>query len=256
MAVKTQPAPSARRASEPLAGDPASIGRAGRGVLPPSEPLPGHGPSGPRSGRGGGGMRDPRTTSRVERSAPVPAPTPPATLSTGVSVDTSGPDVRVEFELNRPPGRGSYLVGLRAGDADRTTIRHLIVSLRDGRFTGQSTYDFGTATRTVHSRGGASCAGASVTALPAGIPDRAGGRSPHHRVQLPQRTGTPNRDSPHPDGDRRPQAMSGQPADFSRHSPDTGTARDYAIFYTREPAGDADSVEKQLDAHLGQCSSL
>jgi hypothetical protein len=50
--------------------------------------------------------------------------------------------------------------------------------------------------------------------------------------------------------------MSGQPADFSRHSPDTGTARDYPIFYTREPAGDADCVEKQLDAHLGQCSSL
>ena len=110
-------------------------------------------------------MKDLRTTSRVERPAPVPAPVPPAPLITGVSVDTSGPDVRVEFELNRPPGRGSYLVGLRAGDADRTMIRHLTVSPRDGRVTGLSTYDFGTATRTVHPRGGAPCAGASVTAL-------------------------------------------------------------------------------------------
>ncbi|MCO4253115.1 hypothetical protein [Pseudarthrobacter raffinosi] len=110
-------------------------------------------------------MRDPLTTSGVERPAPVPAPTPPAPIITGVSVDTSGPDVRVEFELNRPPAGGSYLVGLRAGDADRSTIRHLTVSLRDGRVTGQSTYDFGTVTRTVHPRGGATCAGASVTAL-------------------------------------------------------------------------------------------
>lgn len=96
---------------------------------------------------------------------PQPAPTPPAPIITGVSVDTSGPDVRVEFELNRPPGRGSYLVGLLAGAADRTVIRHLTVSLRDGRVTGQSTYDFGTVTRTVHPRGGATCVGASVTAL-------------------------------------------------------------------------------------------
>lgn len=50
--------------------------------------------------------------------------------------------------------------------------------------------------------------------------------------------------------------MSGQPADFSRPTPDTGTARDYAIFFTRELAGDVAAVEKQLDAHLGQCSSL
>ncbi|QCO98158.1 hypothetical protein FCN77_11175 [Arthrobacter sp. 24S4-2] len=110
-------------------------------------------------------MRDPRTASRVERPAPVPAPAPPAPLIAEVSVDTSGPDVRVEFELNRAAGRGSYLVGLRAGDAGRTTIRHLTVSLRDGRVTGLSTYDFGTVTRTVHPRGGASCVGASVTAL-------------------------------------------------------------------------------------------
>ena len=50
--------------------------------------------------------------------------------------------------------------------------------------------------------------------------------------------------------------MSGQPADFTRPGPGTGTARDYAIFFTTEPAGDAAAVEKQLDAHLGQCSSL
>lgn len=50
--------------------------------------------------------------------------------------------------------------------------------------------------------------------------------------------------------------MSGQPADFSRHNPGTGAARDYAIFFTRRPAVDAAAVEKQLDAHLGQCSSL
>jgi hypothetical protein len=50
--------------------------------------------------------------------------------------------------------------------------------------------------------------------------------------------------------------MSGQPADFSRHNPGTSTARDYAIFFTREPAGDAAAVEKQLDDHLGQCISL
>lgn len=110
-------------------------------------------------------MRDPRTASRVERLAPVPAPAPPAPLIAEVSLDTSGPDVRVEFELNRPAGRGSYLVGLRAGDAERTTIRHLTVSLRDGRVTGLSTYDFGTVTRTVHPRGGASCVGVSVTGL-------------------------------------------------------------------------------------------
>ena len=99
------------------------------------------------------------------RSAPVPVPVPPVPLIAGVSVDTSGPDVRVDFELTRPAGRGSYLVGLRAGDGDRTTIRHLTVSLRDGRVTGLSTFDFGTVTRTVHPRGGASCAGVSVTAL-------------------------------------------------------------------------------------------
>jgi hypothetical protein len=80
-------------------------------------------------------------------------------------VDTSGPDVRVEFALrNEPAGRGSYLVGLRAGAPGRTTIRHLTVSLRGGRVTSLSTYDFGTGTRTVHPRGGASCVGASVTA--------------------------------------------------------------------------------------------
>ncbi|MCO4236336.1 DUF6278 family protein [Pseudarthrobacter raffinosi] len=50
--------------------------------------------------------------------------------------------------------------------------------------------------------------------------------------------------------------MSGQPADFSRHGPGAGTARDYAIFFTRELAGGVVAVEKQLDAHLGQCSSL
>lgn len=110
-------------------------------------------------------MREPRTASRVERPAPVPAPVPPAPLITEVGLDTSGPDVRVEFELNRPAGRGSYLVGLRAGDGDRTTIRHLTVSLRDGRVMGLATYDFGTLARTVHPRGGASCEGASVTAL-------------------------------------------------------------------------------------------
>lgn len=96
---------------------------------------------------------------------PVPAPVPPAPLIAEVSVDTSGPDVRVAFELNRPAGRGSYLVGLRAGDGDRTTIRHLTVSFRDGRVTGLSTYDFGTGTRTLHPRGGASCTGLSVSAL-------------------------------------------------------------------------------------------
>jgi len=83
-----------------------------------------------------------------------------------VLLDTSGPDVRVDFTLrNGPAGRGSYLVGLRAGDADRTTIRHLTVSLRDGHVTGLSTYDFGTGTRTVQMRGGASCSGTSVAAL-------------------------------------------------------------------------------------------
>jgi hypothetical protein len=50
--------------------------------------------------------------------------------------------------------------------------------------------------------------------------------------------------------------MSGQPADFCRRNPGTGTARDYAIFFTREPAGGAAAMEQQLDAHLGQCSSL
>ena len=50
--------------------------------------------------------------------------------------------------------------------------------------------------------------------------------------------------------------MSGLPADFSGHAPGAGAARDYAIFFTREPAGDAAAVEKHLDAHLGQCSSL
>ncbi|QCO98159.1 hypothetical protein FCN77_11180 [Arthrobacter sp. 24S4-2] len=50
--------------------------------------------------------------------------------------------------------------------------------------------------------------------------------------------------------------MSGEPADFSRHNPGTGTPRDYAIFFTREPAANAAAVEKELDAHLGQCSSL
>lgn len=50
--------------------------------------------------------------------------------------------------------------------------------------------------------------------------------------------------------------MSGQPADFSRHDPGTGTPRDYAIFFTREPAIGTAAAEKQLTAHLGQCSSL
>lgn len=110
-------------------------------------------------------MKDPRTASRVERPAPVPAPSPPAPLITGVSVDTSGPDLRVEFELTMAPLGGSYLVGLLACDGDRTTIRHLTVSLRNGRVTGLSTYDFGNLTRTVHPRGGAACAGASVAAV-------------------------------------------------------------------------------------------
>lgn len=110
-------------------------------------------------------MKDLRATSRVERTAPVPAPVPPAPLISEVSVDTSGPDLHVEFELNRPAGVGSYLVGLLAGDAGGTITRHLTVSLRNGRITGLSTYDFGTATRTVHPRGGATYAGTSIAAL-------------------------------------------------------------------------------------------
>jgi hypothetical protein len=82
-----------------------------------------------------------------------------------VSVDTSGPDLRVDFELTGPAGKGGYLVGLLAGVGGRAMIRHLTVSLGDGRVTGLFTYDFGTATRTVHPRAGASCAGVTVTAL-------------------------------------------------------------------------------------------
>ena len=101
------------------------------------------------------------------RSAPVRASVPPAPAPpiAGVSVDTSGPDVRVDFELTRPAGKGSYLVGLLAGDGGRTSIRHLTVSLRDGRVTGPSTYDFGTVIRTVHPRAGATYAGTSIAAL-------------------------------------------------------------------------------------------
>lgn len=120
----------------------------------------------PAPSGGAGGMMRPPTVPAPDRSAPLPAPAPPAPLIAEVSVDTSGPDLRVEFTLrNGPPGRGSYLVGLRAGDGGRTTIRHLTVSLRGGRVTGLSTYDFGTSTRTLHPRGRASCAGMSVTAL-------------------------------------------------------------------------------------------
>ena len=50
--------------------------------------------------------------------------------------------------------------------------------------------------------------------------------------------------------------MSGRPADFSRQGPGAGTARDHGIRFTREPAGNAAAVEKQLDAHLGQCGGL
>ena len=45
--------------------------------------------------------------------------------------------------------------------------------------------------------------------------------------------------------------MSGRPADFSRHGPGAGTARDYAILFTREPALGAAAVEKQLDCPSG-----
>lgn len=90
----------------------------------------------------------------------------PVPLLAEVRLDTTGPDMQVEFTLqNGPAARGSFLVGLRAGDAERTTIRHLTVSIREGDVAGLSTYDFATGTRTAHPRGGASCSDASVTAL-------------------------------------------------------------------------------------------
>lgn len=50
--------------------------------------------------------------------------------------------------------------------------------------------------------------------------------------------------------------MSGQPSDFCLRVIDEGRARDYAVFFTREPPVDDAALEKQLDAHLGRCASL
>jgi hypothetical protein len=69
-------------------------------------------------------------------------------------------------ELTGWPGK---LPGRAPGRGRVPTVRHLTVSLLDGRVTGLSTYDFGTGTRTVHPLGRASCADASVTALFPGI---------------------------------------------------------------------------------------
>ena len=126
------------------------------------------------------------------RSAPVRASAPPAPAPAppiaGVSVDTSGPDVRVDFELTRPAGKGSYLVGLLAGDGGRTSIRHLTVSLRDGRVTGLSTYDVGTVIRRASPRLRVlrQCTAAQGSPTPRRGPK-------HSEVSVPGRTGTGRR---------------------------------------------------------------
>jgi hypothetical protein len=135
-------------------------------------------------------------------------------------------------------------------------IRHLTVSLRDGRVTGLFTYDFGTVTRTVHPRAGASCAGVTVTALFPRASLAGLGEDRRITAYSSLNAQEPDGGSPHPDGDGRPQGMSGRPVDFSRQGPGAGTARDHGIRFTREPAGNAAAVEEQLDAHPGQCGGL
>ena len=182
----------------------AAFGPAAR-TLPPG---PGSGQDSGRRDAAAAGTRTRAVRARSCLRAPAP-------LTIGVSVDTSGPDMRVDFELTRPAGKGSYLVGLlcrRRGTRldpaphgqppGRARHRPVHLRFRDCHPHGASPR------RRVLRRG------FRHGALPAGLPGRAGGGSPHHRVQLPQQTGTPDGGSPHPGGDGRPQGMSGRSADF------------------------------------------
>lgn len=106
-------------------------------------------------------MRLPGPLPRTPRPAPFPVP-----VIIEAGLDTIDTGTRVWFVLrNEPRQKGDFVLGLRAGDIERTTIRHLCVTLTDGRVTGVHTEDCETGISISHPLEDATCSGNTVEAL-------------------------------------------------------------------------------------------